>query len=127
MKRSGDQFKRDPALDALLDLDGLVLVVDEHGGHWVKFAVRQVEVTPECPHGLAYSLTLHGKDNERLVGFDNAHGVRRTAGPGGKRQAFDHKHRLRNVRPYDYRDAATLLADFWSEVDAMLKARGVQT
>jgi hypothetical protein len=25
------------------------------------------------------------------------------------------------VRPYDYQDAATLLADFWTLVDAVLK------
>jgi hypothetical protein len=29
------------------------------------------------------------------------------------------------IRPYEYRDAATLLADFWSEVDAVLKEKGV--
>jgi hypothetical protein len=27
--------------------------------------------------------------------------------------------------PYDYTDAATLLADFWTEVDAVLKEKGV--
>ena len=76
------RLKRDPCLDALLDLDGQVLVVDEKGEHWVEFKVRQVPVTKERPHGLDYSLTLHGKNNERLVGFDNAHSVRRTRGPG---------------------------------------------
>lgn len=91
----------------------------------MKFEVRQVAVTAERPHGLDYSLTLHGKDNERLVGFDNAHAARNSAGPGGKRQeAFDHKHRLRTIRPYEYKDAASLLTDFWNEVDAVLKTRG---
>jgi hypothetical protein len=28
------------------------------------------------------------------------------------------------VRPYDYTDAATLLADSWTEVDAVLKQGG---
>lgn len=28
-------------------------------------------------------------------------------------------------KPDEYRDAATLLADFWTEVDAVLKERGV--
>jgi hypothetical protein len=37
----------------------------------------------------------------------------------------DHRHRRLTVRPYQYRDAATLLADFWAEVDAVLKERGV--
>jgi hypothetical protein len=109
--------KRDTSLDTLLDLDGQVLVLDEKGGYWVKFDVKLVEVSEERPHGLDYSITLHGNDNERLVGFDNAHAVRRSAGPGGKAQAaYDHKHRVRSIRPYEYRDAATLLADFWAEV-----------
>lgn len=117
---------RDKSLDALLDLDGLVLVVDEKGGHWVKFRVRRVEASEARPHGLDYSLTLHGSENQRLVGFDNAHGVRRSAGPGGgARGAYDHKHRLRTIRPYEYRDAAALLADFWVEVDSVLSERGV--
>ena len=121
-----DRTTRDPCLDALLDLDGQLLVLDDKGEHWVKFAVRKVPVTPERPHGLDYSLTLHGKDRERLVGFDNAHRVRQSSGPGGKGSvALDHLHRFRTIRPYDYRDAASLLADFWSEVDAVLRERGV--
>lgn len=116
---------RDPGLDALLDLDGQILVVDPEGGHWVKFVVRRVEASPERPHGLSYSLTLHGPDGTRLVGFDNAHPVRRSAGPGGTaKEVHDHKHRLETVRPYGYTDAAALLADFWAEVDAVLKERG---
>ena len=60
---------RDHTLDVLLDIDGEVLVVDPEGGHWVRFVVTRVEASPEKPHGLDYSLTLHGPDGERLVGF----------------------------------------------------------
>jgi hypothetical protein len=112
--------KRDPALDTLLDLDGLTLVVDPEGGHWVRFVVTQVPVTAEKPHGLDYSLTPHGRNCERLVGFDNAHPV----GKQKRGSTQDHRHRIRTVKPYDYSDAATLLADFWTEVDAVLKERG---
>lgn len=101
-------WPRDPALDALLDLDGQVLVVDPEGRHWVRFTVTRVPVTPEKPHGLDYSLTLHGPNGERLAGFDNAH-------PAGRRkrgEPQDHSHRHRVVAPYDYEDAATLLTDF---------------
>jgi hypothetical protein len=105
-----------------LDLDGQVFVVDPEGKHWVKFVVQRVNPTADRPHGLSYSLTLHTQSGERLVGFDNAHSVAFTTGPAGKsRKRHDHKHRLRTIRPYDYRDAATLLADFWAEVDAVLK------
>jgi hypothetical protein len=83
--------------------------------------VTRVPVSPEKPHGLDYSLTLHGPDGERLVGFDNAHPV--TKQKRGKPQ--DHRHRLRTIRAYEYQDAATLLADFWTTVDAVLRERGV--
>jgi len=127
MKRKRDENRtRDASLDTLLDLDGTVLVIDEKGGYWVKFEVRRVDVTSARPHGLSYSLTLHGNANERLVGFDNAHRVRQSAGPGGKgRTAYDHKHRLRTIGPYEYSDAAALLSDFWDEVDAVLTERGI--
>ena len=115
---------RDPGLDTLLDLHGQTLFVDEMG-HWVKFIVVRTEVSPQRPHGLSYSLTLHGPDGTRLVGFDNAHPVSGRPGPGApRRRESDHRHRLRSIRPYDYRDAATLLADFWKEVDQVLKERG---
>lgn len=111
--------QRDATLDTLLDLHGQVLVIDE-AGYWVKFVVTQVSATPEKPHGLDYSLTLHGPDGARLVGFDNAHQV------GGKRRAEqDHKHRLRTIRPYDYKDAASLMTDFWSEVESVMREKGV--
>jgi hypothetical protein len=35
--------------------------------------VTGTPVSPVKPHGPDYSLTLHGLDGERLVGFDNAH------------------------------------------------------
>ena len=118
---------RDPSLDTLLDLDGQVLVIDPSGGHWVRFRVARVPPSPAKPHGLDYSLTLHGPDGARLVGFDNAHPIRPTAGPSGRGRArHDHRHRHRSVRPYEYQDAATLLADFWAEVEAVLKERGVE-
>ena len=117
---------RDRSLDTLLDLDGQIFVVDPDGKHWVKFSVQLVDPTPERPHGLNYSLTLHAESGERLVGYDNAHPVHPTAGPSGKsRKSHDHKHRLHTIRPYDYQDGAKLLADFWAEVDAVLKERGV--
>ncbi len=113
--------QRDATLDALLDLDGQVLVVDAKGSHWVRFIVTLVAASAEKPHGLDYSLTLHGPDGARLVGFDNAHPAdgQKRGGPQ------DHRHRLRTIRAYDYRDAATLLADFWTTVDAVLRERGV--
>jgi hypothetical protein len=117
---------RDGSMDTLLDLDGQIFFVDDAGRYWVKFEVKRCEASAERPHGLRYSLTLHGPSGERLVGFDNAHPASTTAGPARRsRQTHDHMHRLRTIRPYEYRDAATLLGDFWAEVDAVLKERGI--
>lgn len=88
---------RNPTLDVLLDLDGQVLVVDPEGGRWVRFVVTRVPVSLEKPHGLDYSLTLHGPDGERLVGFDNAHPVARQK----RGEPQDHRHRLRTIKAYD--------------------------
>jgi len=112
---------RDPTLDALLDLDGQVFVVDSKGSHWVRFIVTRVPASVEKPHGLDYSLTLHGPDGTRLAGFDNAHPVAKQK----RGNPQDHRHRLRTIKAYHYKDAATLLADFWNTVDAVLRDRGV--
>ena len=117
---------RDDSLDALLGLDGQVYVIDPDAGLWVQFVVRHVPVTDARPHGLNYSLTLHERDGTRLIGFDNAHPIRRQMGPAGRTGVTrDHKHRLETVRPYEYQDAATLLADFWEDVTAACRDMGV--
>jgi hypothetical protein len=115
---------RDPGLDVLLDLDGAVFAVDAEGKYVVKFVVKRVPPSAERPQGLSYSLTLHDEAGARLVGFDNAHPAPRSKGRR-RRTVHDHRHRLRSIRPYEYHDAAALLADFWAEVDAVLNERGV--
>ncbi len=115
---------RDRTLDTLLLLDGVTYVVEADGACWVKFEVKQVPVTPEKPHGLDYSLTLHDDKGHRLLGFDNAHPIREGTGPGARtRVEHDHTHKGQRVRFYDYQDARTLLEHFWDEVDAILKRR----
>jgi hypothetical protein len=120
--------KRDVGLDNLLDLNGQIFVIDPYGKLWVKFSVKQVAPTPEKPHGLSYSLTLHDEAGNRLVGFDNAHPAQSGTGPGAKarrNKEFDHKHQEQKAKPYQYKSAEILLGDFWSEVDKVLKKRGV--
>jgi len=54
------------------------------------------------------------------------HAVQESHGPGGKsRGPLDHRHRMETVRPYRFKDAATLLEDFWAEVDKLLTEKGV--
>lgn len=87
----------------------------------MKFIVTRIPVSPEKPHGLDYSLTLHGPAGERLVRFDNAHPVGRSK----RGEPMDHSHRFHTAKRYAWTDAATLLTDFWQAVDAVLKERGV--
>jgi len=114
---------RDSGLDILLDLDGISMAADAEGKFWVKFVVKRAPPSPERPHGLSYSLTLHDEAGIRLVGFDNAH-----VGPARKSRhrhtAHDHRHRRSTTQAYKYQDATTLLEDFWAEVYAVLKERG---
>jgi hypothetical protein len=115
-------------LEFLLAFDGRVHHLEE--GYWLKFEIRRVEATEERPHGLSYSLTLHALDGARLVGFDNAHGVptrgsRFKAAP----RARDHWHRTErdSGRPYAFKDAETLIDDFFDEVERVLGERGIGT
>jgi hypothetical protein len=115
-------MRRDRSLDSLLQLDGETFVVE--GLYWVRFEVKQVPVSPEKPHGLDYSLTLHDRSGRRLLGFDNAHPVKEGSGPGARtRIEYDHRHKGPRVRFYNYKDAATPLADFWTAVDRILEEK----
>ena len=77
---------RNRSLETLLDLNGEVIVVAD-GPYWTKFVVKRVPVSKERPHGLHYSLTLHDADGERVLGFDNAHGVQEGSGLGQGRDS----------------------------------------
>jgi hypothetical protein len=115
--------ERDAGLEILLELNGESFAVDPSGNYTVRFIVRIVPRSPERPHGLSYSLTLHDENGARILGFDNAHATpTRTA--RGRPVMHDHRHRSGKTRQYEYRDAMTLLADFWAEVDTALKERG---
>lgn len=116
-------WKQDRTLEYLLFLDGDVLFIDDQG-HWVKFEVRRIEISPARPQGIEYSLTLHDASNQRLAGFDNAHAVRKSKGPGGQYEVpYDHRHRYGTMKPYNYQNAAKLIEDFWELVDQVLKEK----
>src|SRR5271165_449424 len=118
----------DYGLEFLLAFDGHVHYLA--GGYQIRFDIRRVEPSTTRPHGLSYSFTLHAPDGTRLVGFDNAHGVPAT-GSRFKRppDANDHRHRTENDpgRPYQFKDAETLIDDFFDEVERVLSERGIGT
>ena len=84
--------------------------------------------TPERPHGLSYSFTLHDPDGNRLVGFDNAHRVSPLAsGYSRAKIESDHWHRTGDDpgRPYAFTTADQLLADFFAEARRVLSEWGI--
>ena len=98
------------------------------GGYWLKFEITKVGANDRRPHGLDYSFTLHGPDNRRLIGFDNAHSVLAKGSRFKKRpKAMDHWHRTGTDegRPYAFKDAETLLDDFFDEVERVLTEHGI--
>ena len=109
----------DEALARFLDYDRRRYWLEN--GWSLRFRIREAGVSESRPHGLRYAFTLHDVDGARLLGFDNAHGVRRV-------EAFDHRHRFRKTEelsPYEFTDADTLLGDFFGAVEAACRAEGV--
>jgi hypothetical protein len=117
--------ERDPSLENLLSLAGEIYEVG--GGFWTKFVVHRVPPSAERPHGIEYSLTLHGPGGERIVGYDNAHPLTLRRGVGAWRTPrYDHRHQRGRVEPYEFSDAGTLLEDFWKDVTNILREERVQ-
>jgi hypothetical protein len=79
---------------------------------------------------LRYSFTLHDPNGNRLVGFDNAHGVP-PQGSRYRKPSVEHDHWHRTVddegRPYSFTTAEQLLIDFEAEVERVLAERGVSS
>jgi hypothetical protein len=116
----------DHDLEFLLGFDGRIHHLEK--GYWLKFEIARVTATTNRPHGLSYSFTLHAPNGTRLVGFDNAHDVPARGSRFKRRdKKADHWHRTEKDpgRPYEFRDAETLIDDFFDEVERVLRDRGI--
>lgn len=112
-------------LQTLLDLDGTEIELVD-GRYFAKFEAHLVDPSPEVPHGIKYSLTLHDRGGKRIVGFDNAHPIKIKKGRFVERPtAADHWHYGPGeaVKRYLFQGAGKLLEDFWAEVE---KATGIE-
>ena len=106
-------------IETLLLLDGEIFPMSN--GYWTKFEVRKVTPSEQIPHGLRYSLTLHGRDNRRIIGYDNAHVAKpKRKKYGASKVVWDHKHRQNIVDSYEFESAAQLLEDFWNDVNEII-------
>jgi hypothetical protein len=114
-----EQESFDNGLETLLLLDGEIFPMDN--GYWTKIEAHCVTFNEHIPHGIRYSLTLHDRHNIRILGYDNAHGIKpQRKKYGAKRQAWDHKHNRKTVEPYEFENAGQLLEDFWQDVSRMM-------
>lgn len=68
---------------------------------------------------------LHDRSNIRILGYDNAHGIKpKRKQFGAKREVWDHRHERRIVEPYEFENAGQLLEDFWQDVNRLLGEEG---
>jgi len=109
----------DLGLEVLLELDNEIFPMEN--GFWTKFEVKRVETNEHIPHGIKYSLTLHNPFNTRVLGYDNAHGIKpKKKKYGAKRVIWDHRHEKKIVEPYEFENAAQLMEDFWTDVERII-------
>jgi hypothetical protein len=109
----------DISLVTLLDLDGEIFPMEN--GYWVKFEASKVESSPQVPHGIRYCLTLHDRNNTRVLGFDNAHAHKpKKKKYGARKLTWDHLHKTEKAYRYEFESASQLLEDFWAAVEEIL-------
>ena len=109
----------DPVLGFLLDAHGETYQLAS--GYWVKVEAWLVGPRPEIPHGIRYSLTLHDRRGTRVLGFDNAHGIRvRRSRYSNRPVVWDHMHNEKKLESYEFQSAGQLLLDFWQAVNGYL-------
>ena len=106
----------DETIETLLNLAGESFHLDS--GYWVKYEVKKVRITPQIPHGIRYSLTLHDRNSTRILGYDNAHRIKQQGKNKfrGRRIIWDHKHKNQKIFPYEFESAGQLIENFWKEV-----------
>jgi hypothetical protein len=85
----------------------------------VKIEAKSVPASPSIPHGIRYSMTLHNRNNVRVIGFDNAHAIKPKSRKrfSGRKITWDHKHHMERVEPYEFESPGQLLDDFWVAVN----------
>ncbi|MEX1221871.1 MAG: DUF6516 family protein [Idiomarina sp.] len=106
-------------IEVLLGYHGQTVVRED--GYWWKVEAWNTQLSAAIPHGIRYNLTLHNEHGVRILGFDNAHGVKppKKAKYAGKRKEYDHKHRSASDKgvPYEFESCAKLLEDFFKAID----------
>ncbi len=80
-------------------------------GSIVEMVIWQLpKSSSQRPHGLKYRL-YYGKDNERVVGYDNERGK------------GDHKHIYNTEKRYRFTSVEKLIADFLADIEKVKNAQ----
>jgi len=113
--------------DYIFDLHRRKISYDN--GYWVTMRVTKVVPSDGRPHGIKYSLTLHDQNDDRILGYDNSHGIDVASGPAKKSsrpRRFDHiDRRGKPSIPYEFTTPFKLVEDFCTHVEQILKEEGV--
>lgn len=62
-------------------------------------------------------LTLHDSSNTRVLGYDNAHGVKLKKKHAARKIIWDRCYKRKAVESYEFENASQLLEDFWASVE----------
>ena len=115
------KMERDQGLDLLLEAQTDQFWVSND--YWIKVEVQQVVPSEQRPHGIRYTMTLHDKYNQRVMGYDNAHAVQpKRKKYAGKLRTWDHKHPSKTPTTihYEFVSAFQLLEDFYRDVNQIV-------
>jgi hypothetical protein len=96
-------------LETLLLLDGEVFPMSN--GYWTKIESKKVIANEHIPHGIKYSLTLHNRYNKRMIGYDNAHGIK------PKRKKFVAKREEKNLLQNEKYGTISIIEVLWKSTN----------
>lgn len=115
------------AFDALVDTyDGYTFWFEQ--GYSATFRFWLATEVGENEHPYRYELVLHDPNNERILGYDNAHPVNWKTGMFKHRSEFpDHFHRTKSDKgvPYEFVSISRVLEDFFCRSERSLKVLNI--
>lgn len=97
-------------------------------GYSATFRFWLADAPNEGQHPYRYELVLHGPQNDRMMGYDNAHPVKWKSGMFRHRSENpDHYHRTGSDpgRPYEFVSITQVLKDFFNKTESTLENLGI--
>jgi hypothetical protein len=94
-------------------------------GWQVMIRAEMRDATPGRPYGISYALILQDEGGQRLLGFDNSHGL----DGASANEPFDHEHRAGvagRAFSYKFTSAGQLVTDFFARCEAYCDEKGVK-